>query len=106
MCGIPFGSTVYPWFFCCRTLGMIGCCIAVNIPLLPDYIHKDSIGRASAYLNIMMLSSSIFVVVGIFQIAAHIDDPKYIYFGASIFNFSISAFLSFAIKNVIKDKNE
>ena len=103
---IPFGHSIYPWFFCCRQFGMIGAGTALNILLLPDYIHKDSIGRASAYANVVMLVSSIFVVVGVFQIAAHINDPKYIYYTASCFSFLITIFLSYAIKDVIKGEKD
>ena len=45
---IPFFHLVYPWFFMMRTIGMIGGGISLTIPLMPDYVEKNSIGKASS----------------------------------------------------------
>ena len=41
---IPFFTELYPGFFLVRVLMSVGSIICLNIPLLPDYVHKDSIG--------------------------------------------------------------
>ena len=46
---VPIASTLYPSFLILRCLIGMGTIISINIPLLPDYVHKESLGMASAY---------------------------------------------------------
>jgi hypothetical protein len=54
---IPMFREVYPWFFTFRTMGVVGGSLALNIPFMPDYVEKNSIGKASSILQIVTLAS-------------------------------------------------
>ena len=97
---VPLFHEVYPGFFICRVMIGLGTCIAVNIPLLPDYVKKESVGLANGYTMVVMQISSIFSGTVIYQIAANITDQKWIYFSMSIIIFLFSVFMIFGIKDV------
>jgi MFS family permease len=71
---IPLFTQVYPWFFICRCLISLGTVIAVNMPFLPDYVDKGSIGLANSYGQVIMSSALIFSSTGLYQISAQISD--------------------------------
>ena len=49
MAAIPLFTSLYPAFFLLRSLIGMGTIIAINIPLLPDYVVESSMGLASSY---------------------------------------------------------
>ena len=71
---IPLFKDVYPGYFICRVSCALGTIIAINIPLLPDYVKKDSLGMAYAYLSIVSVTVSILSGTVILQVAAQIPD--------------------------------
>ena len=101
---VPAFHKVYPGFFICRVVIGVGTCVAVNIPLLPDYVHKDSIGLANGYSTIIMQISSIFSGYVIYQIAANISDQKWIYFSMSIIILAVTVFMLFGVKDINLEK--
>lgn len=51
---IPLANEVYPWFLIFRVLLGIGFAFIINVPLLGDYIHRKSLGRAQAIIGACM----------------------------------------------------
>ena len=56
---IPMFTELYPWFCIFRILINLGAAICGNIPLLPDYVEKDSLGRANAYALVLQTLGAI-----------------------------------------------
>ena len=63
---IPLGKTIYPGFLLLYILNDFGTTIGMNVPLLPDYVQKDNIGRAQGILHIMVSLSWILATTGLF----------------------------------------
>lgn len=105
---IPLFKKVYPWFFICRCMVSLGTAIAVNMPLLPDYVDKDSIGLANAYGQVIMSSALIFSSTGLYQISALADDSQqqYVYFAVGGLIGAVAIYMIWGIKDVIEDKGE
>lgn len=51
---VPLFRAVYPSFFILRVAISLGVSISLNVPLLPDYVHKDSIGLANSYIELII----------------------------------------------------
>ena len=100
---IPLFKQVYPWFFICRCLISLGTVIAVNMPFLPDYVDKGSIGLANSYGQVIMSSALIFSSTGLYQISAQISDAnqKYVYFTVGGLIGVVALYLIYGIKDVI-----
>ena len=47
---MPFFTMVYPTFLILRIMVSLGILPGMNCPLLPDYVHKESLGLANAYV--------------------------------------------------------
>ncbi len=47
---IPMFTSLYPSYCILRIIISSGTIITMNVPLLPDYVQKDNIGRAGAYI--------------------------------------------------------
>ena len=71
---MPLFKSVYPSFFILRVAISLGVCISLNVPLLPDYVHKNSIGLANSYVEIIICISYIFGSAGLMTISANITD--------------------------------
>lgn len=71
---MPLFTQVYPFFFILRVLLGLGDVISFNIPLLPDYIHKDSLGLANAYFEVVIIGSQLFQTYGLLSIAKVVRD--------------------------------
>lgn len=57
---IPLFTELYPWFCIFRILINLGAAISGNIPLLPDYVQKESLGKANAYALVLQTLGAIF----------------------------------------------
>ena len=69
---VPLFKTVYPSFFILRVAISLGVSISLNVPLLPDYIHKDSIGLANSYIELIICMAQICGSAGLLTISASI----------------------------------
>ena len=99
--GIPFFRLLFPSFCILRICISVGSLPGMNVPLLPDYVMKESLGLASGYLEIVICITNIIVQSGLLQVTGQVSDPKNIYFGIAAFIFAVAIFLSFAIKDVV-----
>ena len=97
---IPFFNSIYPSFFILRTLICMGTVIGLNLPLLPDYVHKGSLGLANAYNEVVISISFILASTGLYAINDYISDQKYVYFGFGGSIIAISLFLIYGIKDI------
>ena len=43
---IPLAHDLYPWFLIFRIMLSSGAVVGLNVPLLPDYVKKEFLGRA------------------------------------------------------------
>ena len=86
----------------------LGTVIAINMPLLPDYVDKSSIGLANAYGQVIMSSALIFSSSGLYQISASIadSDQKYVYFLVGGLIGIVAIYLMYGIKDVIQNPGE
>ena len=96
---IPLFKEVYPWYFICRVSCGLGTIIAVNVPLLPDYVKKDSLGLANSYLAIVSVVTSVLSGTVIFKVAADTPDEYqgWIYYGMSAVIFAVAFFMFYGI---------
>ena len=42
---IPLSHELYPWFLIYRCMLSVGTVVGLNLPLLPDYVAKEHLGR-------------------------------------------------------------
>ena len=63
---IPLFTAIYPWFCICRTFINFGIVIAANMPLLPDYVDKDSLVLANSYVQNVMTLGAIVSETGLY----------------------------------------
>jgi len=56
---VPQFTEVYPYFYMCRICIGCGSIIFMNVPILPDYVHPDSIGSANGITAIVVAISSL-----------------------------------------------
>ena len=103
---IPLFKSVYPAFCICRCVLSLGTAMSLNMPLMPDYVDKKSIGLASAYNVIIMNLALIFASSGLYQIASLIKDQKYIYFGTASMIFLVAMYMVYGIKDVITEDQD
>ena len=103
---IPFFKSVYPAFFICRCVLSLGSAMSLNMPLMPDYVDKKSVGLASAYGIVIMNLALIFASSGLYQIATYIKDQKYIYYGIASMIFLVAVYMVYGIKDVITEDTE
>ena len=62
---IPLGRTLYPTYCILRILISFSTVISLNVPLLPDYVQKDSIGLCGAYIEVVISFAFIFSSSGL-----------------------------------------
>ena len=43
---IPLAHDLYPWFLIFRIMLSTGAVVGLNVPLIPDYVEKEYVGRA------------------------------------------------------------
>jgi len=67
--GIPLFKEVYPWFLIMRILISIGAVFGMSVPLLPDYVQKDNMGKAMGIIEVVVVSAYILSSTGLLQIA-------------------------------------
>lgn len=97
---IPLFKSIYPSFLILRTLISMGTVIGMNVPLLPDYVRKESLGLANGYNEVVVSFAFIFASTGFYSINDYVSDQKYVYFGMGAFVIAISIFLIYGIKDV------
>lgn len=102
---IPCFTSIYPAFLILRTLICMGTVIGLNLPLLPDYVQKGSLGLANAYNEVVITIAFILASTGLYDINDYISDQKYVYFGFGGSIIVIALFLIYGIKD-IKWKDE
>ena len=101
---IPLFKSIYPAFLILRTLISMGTVIGMNVPLLPDYVKKESLGLANGYNEVVISLAFIFASSGFYSINDYVSDQKYVYFGMGTFILTTTLFLIYGIKDV-KSKN-
>ena len=103
---IPLFKSLYPAYCILRCLISLGMVIGMNVPLLPDYVHKNSLGLANGYLELVTTAAYIFSSTGLLQIGRKVDSAgqKWIYYGLAAFIGLVALFLIFGIKDVIATK--
>ena len=97
---IPLFKTIYPGFFIARCLLSLGSSMALNMPLMPDYVEEKCVGLASAYMVVLMNLSCILSSSGLYEIASLIDNQMYIYFGIAAMIFVVAIYMVYGIKDV------
>lgn len=65
---IPAFTSLYPGFVLMRILVTFGTIIGLNLPLLPDYVQTEYMGRANAYIEVIICVAIIVSTTGILQI--------------------------------------
>ena len=98
---IPMCKVLYPDFLILRCLIGMGAVVIMNIPLVPDYVQKESMGLANAYSQFMITCGFLFSSTGLYSIDRLIDDQKYIYFGIGVFILAVALFSVLFIKDII-----
>ena len=101
--GIPMFRSLYPAFFILRVMLSCGSLTGLNAPLLPDYVQKESLGKAVGQVEVVINLAFIFASTGMLQIASHLSDEKYIYFALGGTIIIIAFWLIFGLKDVIND---
>lgn len=85
----------------------MGTVVGMNIPLLPDYVEQEHIGKANAIIQIVISSAFIFSTSGLLQIGKAVSDQGLIYYSlAGVIALSALLFI-FTIKDVkgeVKEK--
>lgn len=76
--------------------------MGMNVPLLPDYISKSSMGLAQGMTQVVVSGAFLFSSSGLYAIHSIVDDQKYIYFGIGAFVILVSLFMVVSIKDVIQ----
>jgi len=56
---IPLFTSLYPGYLMLRTLIGLGITVGQNIPLIPDYVHKDFVGIANGYQDVFKTAAGI-----------------------------------------------
>ena len=57
---MPLFTDIYPSFLLLRIFCSIGLLPGINTPLLPDYIHANSLGLANAYVKLSSINDETF----------------------------------------------
>lgn len=63
---IPMCRSLFPAFLILRTCISLGTVIGMNVPLLPDYVQKESMGLANGYIEVVICSAFIFASTGLY----------------------------------------
>ena len=98
---IPMFTEIYPWFLVMRVVIGLGQVIIGNVPLMPDYVEYNSLGKASSYSEIVKNLAAIFASSGLYQLVKAVPDLSYIYYGLGAFSFFLALFMIYGIKDVI-----
>lgn len=78
----------------------IGTILFINVPLLPDYVQKDSIGLANAITATVMATNNFFTGTVILKVASNISDQGYIYYAISLYMILTGMLMLYGIKDV------
>ena len=83
----------------------MGTIIGLLIPILPDYVQKQDIGRANKYLTVIGTISNTVASAGLFQLVTLIDRQEFIYYGVGLLTFTCGLLSICGLKDVIKEKD-
>lgn len=76
--------------------------MTINIPLLPDYVDKFSVGKANSIVNLVITAALMISTSGMYQLIMILPDQKYIYYGIGVLIIIIALLASFAVRDVVK----
>lgn len=76
--------------------------MTINIPLLPDYVDKFSVGKANSIVNVVITAALMISTSGMYQLIMILPDQKYIYYGIGALIIIIALLASFAVRDVVK----
>lgn len=51
---IPLFNNLFPDYLVIRVLISLGLIVSLNIPLLPDYVRKEHMGKANGILQVVI----------------------------------------------------
>ena len=103
---IPYTSpNVFPGLFAIRILFQICMTAPATNPLIADYIHKDSIGKASALIGVGFVIGEILSMGILFRITEDMT-PKNAFLTVALVGFTLSIFLLLMIKEPLLRKKE
>ena len=97
---VPSFKELYPQFLVLRILLGLGTIVAVNIPLLPDYVQKQSMGLANAYISITILLANVSGSYGLFKVSKLVN-PGTIYIILGSVTIVTGLLIIIGIKDVI-----
>lgn len=105
MC-IPLGRSLYPTFCVLRILISFSTVISLNVPLLPDYVQPESVGKASSYIEVVICFAYIFSSSGLMSFVNLIDEmyEGRIYFGLGILFCCVAVFTLYGVKDVVHEE--
>ena len=98
---VPMCRSLYPSYLIIRCLISMGTMVFINIPLVPDYVQKESMGLATAYSQFTITCAFLFSSTGLYSIDRSINDQKYIYFSVGAFIFLVDLVSIVFIKDII-----
>ena len=103
---IPLGTALFPTYCVLRILISLSIVVSTNVPLLPDYVQKEHIGLAGAYIEIVVCFAYIFSSSGLLYIANLIPDDQegLIYYTLGILFILVAFFCLYAIKDVVDEE--
>ena len=86
----------------------LGTAIAATMPLLPDYVDKDSIGLANAYVQVIASSALIFSSTVLVPMSVHVPllVEEFVHFGIGVAMSTAAIFMIWGIKDIIEDTGE
>ena len=83
-----------------RIMLSLGTIVGLNVPLLPDYVRKDNIGRAQGILQVNISVAFIFSSSGLIELAKLAKNEGEIYFGTAGAMLLAAVFFAFGIKDI------
>lgn len=66
---IPLSHELYPWFLIYRCMLSVGTVVGLNLPLLPDYVAKEHLGKAQGVVQVIISFAFIFSSTGLLEVA-------------------------------------
>lgn len=100
---VPMFKSLYPSFLIVRMLIYCGLIVGANIPLLPDYIQKESMGLATSIGQTVATAAYLFSGSGLYTISEHVE-LAYIYYGIATVSVLIFLILCCSIKDSEENK--
>ena len=96
---IPFSKKIYPGMLICRILISVGILPGLNTPFVLDYVAQESLGLASAHINMISLFAQLLSTSGAILVSETIPIRIVFYIAGGITLLS-TVFLFCGIKEV------